>query len=145
MTIAAPAAPATDEHRAALRRRALIAATIRYGGGAVTVDCVVRNISQTGAKIDVPEGASLPGTFELVIPQKNVAHRCELRWRRAGEAGIAFLDAVESDGADPLDPIQSRQPHGPTPPGEDALKARIRALEAEIARLQARIVDLGGA
>src|SRR6056297_2523537 len=98
------AAPETDEKRVAMRRRALIAATIRFHGGAVTVDCVVRNISTIGAKVDVAEGASLPDTFELVIPQKNVAHRCELRWRRAGEAGVAFVDAVETAGLDPLGP-----------------------------------------
>ena len=137
------AASQTDEHRAAQRRRALIAATIRYSGGAVTVGCVVRNISDTGAKLDVSEGVSLPGSFELVIPQRDAVHRCELRWRRAGEAGVAFVDAGETAGADPHAPASDGL--APARPSDEAFKARIRTLEAEIVRLRARIAELGGA
>ena len=136
------AAPQTDEHRVALRRRALIAATIRYRGGAVTVECVVRNISDTGAKLDVSEGVALPSSFELVIPQKDVVHRCELRWRRAGEAGVAFVDAGETAGGDPHDAASDG--HAPARPSDETFKARIRNLEAEIVRLRARIAELGG-
>ncbi|WP_349369594.1 PilZ domain-containing protein [Salinarimonas sp.] len=130
-----------DEHRGAPRRRTLMSAQIRYSGGAVTADCVVRNISDTGAKIDVSAGIVLPERFDLVIPQKNVVHACELRWRRAAEAGVAFLDATGQAGA-------TGAPAALTPrttPTEDALKARIRQLEEENARLRGRIVELGGA
>lgn len=130
-----------DDHRAAPRRRTLIAAQIRYNGGAVTVDCVVRNMSETGAKVDVSEGVVLPASFDLLIPQKNVVHRCELRWRRGAEAGIAFLDAPSADGGTGPTPLCGP----PSTPSEDALKARIRQLEDEIGRLRARIVELGGA
>ncbi|MGJ3264458.1 MAG: PilZ domain-containing protein [Salinarimonas sp.] len=122
------------EQRASPRRRALIAARIRYGNGAVTVDCVVRNISETGAKIDLSEGVALPDHFEIVIPQLNVVHHAELRWRHAHEAGIAFVDA-------PADEAPASHAAAPT---EAALKARIRALEAEIVRLRERILELGG-
>ncbi|MGP9818441.1 PilZ domain-containing protein [Salinarimonas sp. NSM] len=130
----------TSEQRTAPRRRALVAARISYGGGSVTVDCVVRNISETGAKIAISEGVTLPGHFEIVIPQMNVVHRAELRWRRGGEAGVAFLDAGEgeprAEGAAPATQAGT--------PSEAALKARIRTLEAEVARLRERILELGG-
>ncbi|WP_372425059.1 PilZ domain-containing protein [Salinarimonas chemoclinalis] len=132
----------TSEQRTAPRRRALVAARIRYGGGAVTIDCVVRNISETGAKIDISEGVTLPGHFEIVIPQMNVVHRAELRWRRGGEAGIAFLDVAEGEP-----PAEAAAPAAATlavTPSEAALKARIRALEAEVVRLRERILELGG-
>jgi hypothetical protein len=135
---------AIEEHRAAPRRRTLIAAQIRYGGGAVTTDCVVRNISETGAKVDVSEGVVLPERFDLVIPQKNVVHACELRWRRGAEAGVAFLDAAAASGA-AEDAASGRLVASRTTPTEDALKARIRQLEGEIVRLRARIAELGGA
>lgn len=130
-----------EENRGAPRRRTLMSAQIRHSGGAVTADCVVRNISDTGAKIDVSQGIVLPERFDLVIPQKNVVHACELRWRRAAEAGIAFLDAAAAQAGG------SEGPAALTPratPAEDALKARIRQLEEENARLRARIVELGG-
>ncbi|WP_029032805.1 PilZ domain-containing protein [Salinarimonas rosea] len=132
----------TSEQRTAPRRRALVAARIRYGGGAVTVDCVVRNISDTGAKIDLSEGVTLPEHFEIVIPQMNAVHRAELRWRRGSEAGIAFLDAAEGEHRADAGPL-AQASTAPTP-SEAALKARIRALEAEVVRLRERILELGG-
>lgn len=134
---------APENQRTATRRRALIAATLRYGGGAVTVDCVVRNISETGAKIAVSEGVMIPQHFEIVIPQLNAVHRAELRWRHAGEAGIAFLDAVDQPRAE-ADAGLSLQATSAATPSEEALKARIRTLEAEIVRLRARVAELEG-
>lgn len=129
----------TSESRIAARRRAFIAAKILYQGGAVGVDCVIRNLSETGAKLDVSESVVLPSHFDLVIPQKNVSHRAELRWRRGPEVGVAFLD-VATDAGTPA----AGAPEGPQNLGEDALRRRIRQLEQEIARLRARIVELGG-
>jgi hypothetical protein len=42
---------ADDEHRIAPRRRVLKAGSISFGGGAI--DCTVRNISETGAALEV--------------------------------------------------------------------------------------------
>lgn len=131
-----------SDHRHTQRRRAFIAAKIRYGGGAVGVDCTVRNLSETGAKLDVSESVVLPAQFELVIPQKNVVHRAELRWRRGSETGVAFLDAA--GGSADASEGRAEGAHGPAALSEDALRARIRHLEQEIVRLRARITELGG-
>lgn len=138
--------PATDteDHRHALRRRAFIAAKIVYQNGAVAVDCVIRNISATGAKIDVSESIVLPSHFDIVIPQKNVSHRAELRWRHGGETGVAFLDVPEGEGDADRHPAAAPAGAPPVNLAEDALRTRIRTLEQEIVRLKARIVQLGG-
>ncbi|MFN3685304.1 PilZ domain-containing protein [Salinarimonas sp.] len=123
--------------RVAPRHRVLIAGTIRYAGGIGTASCVVRNLSETGAKLTLSESLNLPTHFDLAIAQKNAVHRCELRWRRGEEAGVAFLDASASaPAAAPAPPIAT--------PEIDALRARIRTLEAENARLKARIAELAG-
>ncbi|GGK33884.1 PilZ domain-containing protein [Salinarimonas ramus] len=132
------------DHRTAPRRRALIAAKLSYGGGAVTVDCVVRNISQTGAKLALSEGITIPHHFEIVIPQLNAVHRAELRWRTGGEAGITFLDAQGASPSGDGEEAFATQQTSIATPGEEALKARIRRLEAEIVRLRARVAELGG-
>lgn len=121
--------------RVAPRHRVLIAGTIRYAGGIGTASCVVRNLSETGAKLTLSESLNLPTHFDLVIAQKNAVHRCELRWRRGEEAGVAFLDA-SAPAAAPTPPMAT--------PEIDALRARIRTLEAENARLKARIAELAG-
>ena len=124
------------EHgREAPRRRTLIAAKIRYG--AVGVDCIIRNLSDTGAKLEVSESVVLPARFEIVIPQKNVIHQAELRWRHGAETGIAFLTAPQSTGSEAVG-------GGGTDLGEEKLRARIRHLEQEIVRLRARVSELGG-
>lgn len=125
------------DDRVAPRQRVLIAGTIRYTGGMGAVPCVVRNLSETGAKLTLSESVALPTHFDLVIAQKNVAHRCELRWRRGEEAGVAFLDAPES--ADPGSPAAAAET-----PEIEVLRARIRTLEAENVRLKGRIAQLAG-
>ncbi len=47
-----------DEHRIAPRHRVLKAATIEFGGGGI--DCVVRNISDTGAALEVSALSAFP-------------------------------------------------------------------------------------
>ena len=124
--------------RVAPRHRVLIAGAIRYAGGIGTASCVVRNLSETGAKLTLSESLTLPAHFDLVIAQRNAVHRCELRWRRGDEAGVAFLDAPAEPGkaATPAAAIET--------PEIDLLRARIRTLEAENARLKARIDQLAG-
>lgn len=131
----------TEDHRHALRRRAFIAAKIVYQGGAVAVDCVIRNISATGAKLDVSESVVLPSHFDIIIPQKNVSHRAVLRWRRGGETGVAFLDVPEGEADGPATAAAEAPPVNLA---EETLRTKIRSLEHEIVRLKARIVQLGG-
>jgi hypothetical protein len=49
-----------QEHRAAQRRRILKAASISFGGGAI--DCTIRNLSETGASLDVISPVGIPGS-----------------------------------------------------------------------------------
>lgn len=128
--------PDHDDGRDAPRRRTLIAAKIRYG--AVGVDCIIRNISDTGAKVEVSESIVLPARFEIAIPQKNVIHQAELRWRRGSETGIAFVSTPQPAHAD------GGGATGTTDLGEEKLRTRIRQLEQEIVRLRARVTELGG-
>ena len=133
--------------RVASRHRVLIAGTIRYAGGICTASCVVRNLSETGAKLTLSESLTLPTHFDLVIAQRNAVHRCELRWRRREEAGVAFLDAPAPPGKSA---IGTPAAASSTPaaafetPEVEALRARIRTLEAENQRLRSRIAQLAG-
>jgi hypothetical protein len=54
-----------DEHRAAPRHRILKAGTISFGGGAI--DCTVRNLSATGAALEVVTPLFIPDRFTLII------------------------------------------------------------------------------
>lgn len=52
-----------EDHRSTLRHRVLKAATISFGGGAIS--CTVRNLSVSGASLEVASPIGIPETFAL--------------------------------------------------------------------------------
>jgi PilZ domain len=54
-----------EESRIAPRRRVLKAGSIMFGGGAF--DCTIRNISETGAALEVVTPLYIPDRFTLVV------------------------------------------------------------------------------
>ncbi len=58
------------------RKRVLKSGTIEFGGGAI--DCVVRNISETGAALDVESPLGIPPTFTLIVPSDLFKRQCKI-------------------------------------------------------------------
>lgn len=56
------------------------------------MDCLVRDLSQNGAKLVLSETAILPSYFDLIMPQKGFKLRAELMWRDGDRVGVIFLD-----------------------------------------------------
>jgi PilZ domain len=77
-----------NEHRAASRHRVLKAGKISFGGGAI--DCTVRNLSQTGAALEVVTPLFIPDRFTLVIQTDQLKRPCHIVWRREKRIGVAF-------------------------------------------------------
>jgi PilZ domain len=75
-----------DEHRIATRHRVLKAGSIEFGGGAI--DCTVRNISDTGAALDVANQIGIPERFTLVTDGRHLP--CHVVWRRERRIGVTF-------------------------------------------------------
>jgi len=90
------------ERRQSTRARVIYGAVIAYNGRQSTVDCVVRNFSENGAKVEFDNPAQLPDSVDLVITKKNRAFLAQITWRQANEAGLAFRSA-ERDAPIPLD------------------------------------------
>jgi len=79
-----------DEHRAAPRYRVLKAGTIEFGGGAI--DCTVRNLSDSGAALDVASPVGIPERFTLVLPTDDAQKLCQVIWRREKRIGVVFVN-----------------------------------------------------
>ncbi len=79
--------------RRATRRRTLKQATIAYGGRHLTIECVVRDLSATGARLVVEHAASVPDTFELLIELDGLEAQCEVIWRNRTTVGVRFEQA----------------------------------------------------
>jgi hypothetical protein len=77
-----------ENNRIAPRQRTLKAGTIEFNGG--TIDCVVRNVSDTGAQLEVASPVGIPGEFNLMI-SGNIAKRpCRVAWVKDKRIGVAF-------------------------------------------------------
>ena len=77
-----------DEHRIAPRHRVLKAGSIIFGGGAI--DCTVRNLSETGAALEVVTPLFIPDRFTLVVPSDQLKRPCRVAWRKDRRIGVAF-------------------------------------------------------
>ena len=77
-----------DETRIAPRRRTLKAGTIEFGGGCI--DCTVRNISATGAALDVVTPLFIPDRFTLFVPSEQLKRPCHIVWRKEKRIGVTF-------------------------------------------------------
>jgi hypothetical protein len=77
-----------DEQRKSQRRRALKGATIAFGRAAI--DCVVRNLSKTGACLEIVSPIGIPDEFTLVIPSDKVKQQCQVVWRTTQRIGVSF-------------------------------------------------------
>lgn len=77
------------------RQRALKAGLIIFDNLTSTVNVILRDISEGGAKLKLAQPMPLPDRFSLRV--QNTAtnttetYRCEKRWQRADLVGVAFL------------------------------------------------------
>ena len=77
-----------DETRIAARHRTLKAGTIEFGGGGI--DCTVRNVSETGAALEVVTPLFIPDRFTLLVPSEQLKRPCHIVWRKNKRIGVAF-------------------------------------------------------
>jgi hypothetical protein len=80
--------PGGREHRRAPRRPVLGNAVIR--GPGLHSDCVIRDLSASGAKIQVRASVQLPEEFNLLLLEANTSRHVLLKWREGDFAGVAF-------------------------------------------------------
>ena len=77
-----------ENNRIAPRQRTLKAGTIEFSGS--TIDCVVRNISETGAALEVASPVGIPAEFNLVISGNIAKRQCRVVWVKDMRIGVAF-------------------------------------------------------
>jgi hypothetical protein len=77
------------ETRIAPRFRVSKAATIEVGGGR-QINCVVRNLSVTGAAIELSDPPGIPDSFLLVMLDDGLRLPCRIVRRGGYLIGVAF-------------------------------------------------------
>ena len=56
---------------------------------------LVRDLSVTGAALELELPTDAPEKFTLVIPEDNLSLPCRVVWRRGYKAGVEFEDAAD--------------------------------------------------
>ncbi len=78
------------EKRRFVRHRTLKAGSLEFGGGAI--DCVVRNLSETGAAVNVESPVGIPSKITLFVAVDHVRRSCTVVWRKGNRIGVRFDD-----------------------------------------------------
>jgi hypothetical protein len=76
------------ETRAAPRYRVMKPAQIEYGGDRIT--CTVRDLSITGAALEISDPTVIPAKFTLVVPEDGLKLPCRVVRRTDFRIGVAF-------------------------------------------------------
>ncbi|MET4316409.1 PilZ domain-containing protein [Bradyrhizobium sp. RT6a] len=77
-----------DNQRTASREKVLKPGMIEFGINAVP--CMVRNVSETGASLNVTSAFGIPDFFTLVLTLEGQRRSARIIWRKDMEIGIAF-------------------------------------------------------
>ena len=81
-----------NEHRIVPRRRILKAGSIEFAGNGIA--CTVRNLSETGAALEVVTPLFIPDRFTLVVESEQLKRPCHIVWRREKRIGTVRSSLV---------------------------------------------------
>ncbi|HEX2552714.1 MAG TPA: PilZ domain-containing protein [Microvirga sp.] len=96
MAAGARAQAAPEERRASERVRVAWKVKAMTASGSV-VTCTVQEVSEGGARLQVPPDAELPERFHLYYPLRDLSLFAEMRWRKGSDVGIAFVENLEAE------------------------------------------------
>ena len=116
------------EHRSSPRTKTVLKAEIRYNDGLMRVPCLLRDISETGARLELGGDIALPDQFDLYIEKKHQTHHAVIKRRSGRDIGVAFEDATAKSEAD-----------------EPGLPERMDKLEADVAELKRTVAEIADA
>ncbi len=110
--------------RSSPRSRSLLKGRIIFPNRQSTMDCIVRDISDGGARLELHSNDLVPDHFELYVPLKETTFPVSVRWRQHTEVGVMFVVPRE---------------RGAT---QDDLAGRVSQLEAEFQEMKAALSEI---
>jgi hypothetical protein len=79
-----------DNKRDRPRQRTLKSGKIVFAGGSFSIDCTIRNLSETGARLQVPTTVAIPDKFTLVDAHGGTRRDVTVAWRKDDLVGVRF-------------------------------------------------------
>src|SRR5580692_6193067 len=118
------------ERRNSRRLKSFLRGFVYFDKRRGAMSCLVRDLSDEGARIIFSESVTIPDMLNLHIPQKDLTLRARVTWRRGDEIGLGF-SATAATTAEPL-------------PDPSQLMKRIAQLEGEIVKLRKMLRRMKG-
>jgi hypothetical protein len=79
-----------QERRKTRRNRVLKTAQIVLNGRATIFECVVRNLTNNGACLEIANTMSIPDEFNLSFDFAKTCRPCRATWRTMNKIGVSF-------------------------------------------------------
>src|SRR6516164_4512864 len=86
-----------SERRSSRRSKSFLRGFVYVSREQGALSCLIRDLSDKGARIIFSDSVTLPHMFDLYIPQRDQTLRAKVRWRHGDEVGLAF--AAQGDHA----------------------------------------------
>ena len=96
-------------HRPSIRRQTNLAGRLLTAKGRAPIACTVRDLSDGGARIDVPDETLLPYEFELEVHDISLFVRTRVAWTSGNSYGLMFISAphIAPSRTSPDEPTES--------------------------------------
>jgi hypothetical protein len=117
------------ERRSSARQKSFLQGRIYFNNRRSSVDCLIRDVSETGARLKFSETIAVPEAIELYIPNREEIHRARVEWRTGNEMGVSFGEEMRSPSIAPE-------------AAQGDLSTRVQTLEAEVASLKRLVSEL---
>ena len=108
-----------SERRVAPRQKSFLRGCIYFNNRRSVMDCLVRDLTEDGARIIFSHAVNVPDVVELHIPQKEQTLRARVKWRRGDDVGLDFTE-----------------PEAAASSSDTELGKRVAQLEAEVVALK---------
>jgi hypothetical protein len=83
-----------SERRRVTRQKSFLSGCVYFNSRRTPIDCLVRDISATGARLIFPGEVNLPDQVYLYVPKKDQTFSALVHWHRGDEVGIAFASSA---------------------------------------------------
>src|SRR5919205_2083830 len=116
-----------DDKRTTPRLRSFLKGRVLFNGGQNSLECLVRDLSSTGARLELSASVTLPDRFDLYLPHRDETCKVHSQWRRGTQLGVAF-EHLESAPA--------------APPQPQDVASRVQQLEAEVGLMRLLLAQM---
>ena len=132
------------EHRRSPRSRTILQGRVVFNNRFSLIECIVRDLSDTGARITFSHPVSLPSELELEIPKKGLATPAKVMWSNGIHHGLMFLEAAQDEAPNsspaPYETI-AQEKHSPQ---EDEIDGPALMIQDVLEEARRRIAHIAG-